>query len=315
MVVIGYFRVMAMPDLNALDLQDLFEEMVRGEHLDAILRMAIEEDLGDRGDVTTMATVEASRHGSAAIASRQSGVLAGVPVLGEIMLQHAPLLEFSWSFKDGDQINSGNTICEISGPLGQLLGVERLMLNMLGHLSGIATLTARFIEATGDADVHVCDTRKTTPGLRTLEKYAVRCGGGHLHRVGLFDALIVKDNHVGSLSPSEMAQCVLKASRTTRKNGQVRFVEVEVDDLDQLEAVLDVSEGAIDIVLLDNMSPDVLRKSVELRDKKAPGVLLEASGGITLDSIRSIAETGIDRISVGALTHSAVQLDFGLDLQ
>ena len=315
LAVIGYFRVMTMQDLNALDLRELFSELVQGEHLDALLRLAIEEDLGERGDVTTEATVDPGRDGVTAIVARQPGILAGTPVLEEIMRKHAPLLEFSWSFKDGDRIDPGDSICEISGPLGQLLPVERVMLNMLGHLSGIATMTAGFVEATGDADVNVCDTRKTTPGLRTLEKYAVRCGGGHLHRVGLFDALLVKENHVGSLSPSDMAQRVQEAAKTTRENGQVRFVEVEVEDLDQLEAVLDVAPGVIDIVLLDNMSPDALRQAVSLRNANAPGVLLEASGGITLESIGTNAETGVDRISVGALTHSAVQIDFGLDLK
>ncbi|MEC8560489.1 MAG: nicotinate-nucleotide diphosphorylase (carboxylating), partial [Planctomycetota bacterium] len=182
------------------------------------------------------------------------------------------------------------------------------------RLSGVATRTAEHVQAVSGTGVLVCDTRKTTPGLRNLEKYAVRCGGGHLHRIGLFDAMLVKDNHVGDLDPDRMAARVAEAAGAVRDASEVRFVEVEVDDLEQLDALLALPEGVVDIILLDNMPPEFLAQAVRRRDRKAPHVRLEASGGIGLDRLPAIAASGVDRVSVGGLTHSAVQLDFGLDL-
>lgn len=306
---------MSMVDLNDLDLAELFTELVQGEHLDALLSIAVEEDLGERGDVTTAATVDPRDVVGARIRARAAGVLAGTPVLDLLMRRYAPRLSWWWPLEDGDAIRTGDVVCEISGPLIELLPIERIMLNMLGRLSGIATTTAHFVQAISGFDVLVCDTRKTTPGLRGLEKYATRCGGAHLHRIGLFDAVLVKDNHIGSLEPPELAQRVLRAVRHARGSGHLRFVQVEVDDLEQLNAVLEIAPGEIDMILLDNMQPTTLREAVACRDARAPGVLLEASGGVTLDSIPAIGRSGVDRISVGALTHSAVQLDFGLDLQ
>ena len=177
------------------------------------------------------------------------------------------------------------------------------------------SVTAEHVDAVAGTNVRICDTRKTTPGLRVLEKYAVGCGGGHLHRIGLFDAMLVKDNHIGVLDPGEMAQRIVAAARDVRASSDVRFVEVEVDRLDQLDALIESGADVIDIILLDNMDPSMLREAVARRDAHAPDMLLEASGGITLDSLPSIAATGIDRVSVGALTHSVSQLDFGLDLR
>lgn len=313
---IGYRRhPMTIVDLNALGLAELFTGFVQGPHLDTLLSIAVEEDLDQRGDLTTMVTVDPREVTGARIRPRQGGVLAGTFVLDLLMRRYAPRLSWWWLLDDGAEIHGDDVVCEISGPLAALLPIERVMLNMLGRLSGIATTTREFVQAVDGFDVVVCDTRKTTPGLRMLEKYATRCGGSHLHRIGLFDAVLVKDNHVGSLEPPQLAQRVLQAARRARAKGDLRFVQAEVDDLKQLAAVLEVAPGEIDMILLDNMSPTTLRKAVACRDARAPGILLEASGGVTLDSIRGIAASGVDRISVGALTHSAVQLDFGLDLQ
>ena len=305
---------MALPDLNELDLPQLFSALVQGPQLDQLLDLAMLEDLGDQGDLTTRATVDPTRGMDAAIVARSSGVLAGVNVLDHFMRRHAGQLSWWWNLHDGDRVKPGDVICRISGSLAVLLPVERIMLNLLGRLSGVATSTAAHVAAVAGTEVRICDTRKTTPGHRALEKYAVRCGGGWLHRIGLFDAMLVKDNHIGSFAPEEMAARIVSAARDVRTSCEVRFIEVEVDDLHQLEALIQAGSDAIDIVLLDNMAPNLLRKAVAIRDRNAPHLLLEASGGITLGALPSIADTGIDRISVGALTHSVHQLDFGLDL-
>ena len=305
---------MALPDLNELDLPQLFSALVQGPQLDQLLDLAMLEDLGDQGDLTTRATVDPTRGMDAAIVARSSGVLAGVNVLDHFMRRHAGQLSWWWNLHDGERVKPGDVICRISGSLAVLLPVERIMLNLLGRLSGVATSTAAHVAAVAGTEVRICDTRKTTPGHRALEKYAVRCGGGWLHRIGLFDAMLVKDNHIGSLAPEEMAARIVSAARDVRTSCEVRFIEVEVDDLHQLEALIQAGSDAIDIVLLDNMAPNLLRQAVAIRDGNAPHLLLEASGGITLAVLPSIADTGIDRISVGALTHSVHQLDFGLDL-
>ena len=308
---------MPMNDLNELDLPDLYQELVAGDHLDRLLEMSLSEDLGDHGDVTTASHPRPESGVSAVIRCREAGTLAGIPVLDRLLRRHAARLSWWWSREDGDRIEPGDVICRLSGTLIDLLPVERILLNMVGRLSGVASTTARFVEAVGDHDVLVCDTRKTTPAYRTLEKYAVRCGGGHLHRIGLHDAFLLKDNHVGGCTPDEFADRVHQAVRTVRSRHDLRFVEVEVDSLDQMRALLEGADGeaTVDIVLLDNMKPAQLRKAVSWRNANAPTVLLEASGGVDLDSVAGIAAAGIDRIAIGALTHSAVQLDFGLDLE
>ena len=308
---------MALIDLNELALPSLFHELVIDSHLDALLQIAVEEDLGELGDVTTRAHVPGPVTTAAEIRSRETGVLAGVPVLDRLLRRHAPGLSWWWDMEDGDVVKPGDVVVRIAGSLNVLLPIERIMLNLLGRLSGVATLTARHVDAVKPHAVLICDTRKTTPGYRTLEKYAVGCGGGHLHRIGLHDAFLLKDNH---LAEGSSADQILEAARSARAEHDLRFVEVEVDTLDQMQALLETAGRAqapselIDIVLLDNMSPDQLVKAVAWRDQRAPGVLLEASGGITLESIAGVAETGVDRIAVGALTHSAIQVDFGLDL-
>jgi nicotinate-nucleotide pyrophosphorylase (carboxylating) len=206
--------------------------------------------------------------------------------------------------------------------MDELLTLERTMLNLVGRLSGVATQTARYVHAMRSANgeaprAKLYDTRKTTPGLRVLEKYAVRCGDGHSHRMGLFDAVLIKDNHVAGLSPAELPAYVRQASERARElaGGTLQFVMCEVDELEQLDALLTLPRGVLDIVLLDNMGVERLREAARRRDQMAPWLELEASGGVTIETIGAIATTGVDRISVGALTHSAVQLDVAMDMQ
>ena len=207
---------------------------------------------------------------------------------------------------------TGDVVGTLSGSLRGILAVERVLLNLLTHLSGIATLTAAYVAQVAGTSADIYDTRKTIPGLRDLAKYAVACGGGCNHRMGLHDAVLVKDNHIAHIAPAELPGALARmvvAARAAKP--RPTFVEIEVDTLDQLRAVLPTGP---DIVLLDNMAPDQLRDAVALRNAAAPGVLLEASGGVTLETVGAIARTGVDRIAVGALTHSAPALDLGLDI-
>jgi nicotinate-nucleotide pyrophosphorylase (carboxylating) len=220
-----------------------------------------------------------------------------------------PGLELDVNKKDGDRLAAGDRLAVISGPMRSLLAVERTALNFLQRLSGIATLTRRFVDAIAGLNCRLLDTRKTTPGWRLLEKYAVRMGGGVNHRMGLHDCVLIKDNHLAALGPKVTA--VAEAVRLARDQyGTSLPLEIEVDTLEQLDVAL---AARPDMVLLDNMSLHHLREAVRRRDAVAPGVLLEASGGVALTTVRDIAATGVDRISVGALTHSAVALDIGLD--
>jgi nicotinate-nucleotide pyrophosphorylase (carboxylating) len=203
---------------------------------------------------------------------------------------------------------------ELRGPLAAILPVERTLLNLLGRASGVATMTARFVDAVAGTGTVIVDTRKTTPGLRMIEKYAVRSGGGGLHRIGLYDAVLVKDNHIAGLGEGYV-EAIEAAAMACREQMRPRFIEVEVDRLEQLDAILALPSGIIDIILLDNMDLAAMREAVEAKNQRRRGLLLEASGGITLDSVRAVAETGVDRIAGGAITHSAVQIDFGLDIE
>ncbi|MEI8017768.1 MAG: carboxylating nicotinate-nucleotide diphosphorylase, partial [Schlesneria sp.] len=210
--------------------------------------------------------------------------------------------------QDGDQVYPGTVIAKVSGPLSSLLIGERTMLNFMTHLSGIATLTRTFVDAVAGTHAEILDTRKTLPGWRLLEKYAVRCGGGTNHRMGLYDGVLIKDNHIAAWTESSS---IAEAIRTARaKSPEGVSIEVEVDSIAQLK---DALEGSPDIVLLDNMDVETLREAVSMRNRFAPGVLLEASGGVNLETVGGIARTGVERISVGALTHSAPALDLGFD--
>jgi nicotinate-nucleotide pyrophosphorylase (carboxylating) len=270
-----------------------------------LIEWALREDVGD-GDQTSLAVVPAEEQGTADFVARSPGTLAGLEIARMVFAALDPRLRFDPSVHDGTSVQPSERLASVSGPLRALLTGERTALNFLQHLSGIATLTRRFVDALAGLPCQLLDTRKTTPGWRLLEKYAVRCGGGHNHRLGLFDGVLIKDNHLAARKAS-LAD-VLREARAHAKPG-IPF-EVEVDLLEQLEQALACGP---DIVLLDNMTPALLRGAVRSRNAVAPKVLLEASGGVTLATVRAIAETGVDRVSVGALTHSAPALDIALD--
>jgi nicotinate-nucleotide pyrophosphorylase (carboxylating) len=272
---------------------------------------ALEEDLGPNGDLTSQAVVPADRAGRAALVARASGVIAGLPAARQVFAMVDPELEFTPRAEDGAVVAPGAVLAVVSGRMRSILTGERTALNCGQRLSGVATLTRRYVEAAAGLPCQVLDTRKTTPGWRLLEKYAVRCGGGHNHRMGLGDGVLIKDNHLAAVGtgPAAAAEAVRRARQ---QYGHSVPLEVEVDDLDQLDAALAVRP---DVVLLDNMPPELLREAVRRRAAAAPGVLLEASGGVNLNTIRAVAETGVDRVSVGALTHSAPALDIALDYQ
>jgi len=289
------------------------EGMLRSAGLDPdevrdLLRATLREDLGDHGDLTSMATVPEDAVLDVQWTARQAGVVAGLPVLAalveEVLGPEAPL-ELVRS--DGDLVGPGDVLATLRAPARPVLGLERTSLNLLGHLSGVATLTRAWVDAVKGTGARIRDTRKTMPLLRSLQKYAVRCGGGVNHRAGLYDAVLVKDNHVAAAGRVGAALDAVRA--THPPPGPV--VQVEVDDLRQLCEAL--AHGATQ-VLLDNMPPAVLREAVSVCRSTTPGVLLEASGGLTLDNAREVAETGVDFLAVGALTHSAPQLDIGLDV-
>jgi nicotinate-nucleotide pyrophosphorylase (carboxylating) len=274
-----------------------------------LVDLALAEDLGSAGDRTSQAVIPADHRGQAAFVARSSGVLAGLPAVALVAEAVDAALRLEAIQHDGDRLTPGARLAILSGPMRSLLAAERTALNFLQRLSGVATLTRRFVDAIGGLKCQLLDTRKTTPGWRLLEKYAVRMGGGSNHRMGLQDGVLIKDNHLAALGPR--ADAVAEAVRLARERyGSELSLEIEVDTLEQLDVAL--SAGP-DIVLLDNMSLDQLREAVRRRDANAPGVLLEASGGVNLTTIHDIAATGVDRISVGALTHSAVALDIGLD--
>ena len=288
-----------------------------------IVRLAVREDLDRLFDWTTLCLVPSGVAARAAIVARQSGVVAGLRAVEVALSEMDVAMCLSATQDDGAAVSAGQTLATISGPARSLLCAERIVLNFLGHLSGVASLTRRYVQAIAGTKARIYDTRKTTPGWRRLEKYAVRCGGGHNHRTGLFDAILIKDNHlaftasgVGSakLTVPEAVGRALEFARVMASEQGTRemIVEVEVDTIDQLEQVLPVGP---DIVLLDNMSPEQLRRAVATRNALAPRIELEASGGVNLDTVAAIAATGVDRISVGALTHSAAALDVGLDWQ
>lgn len=278
-----------------------------------LIQLAIREDVGDECDWTTCCLVPAEAQGRVAIVARKAGVVAGLPIVPLVLEGMGAVAEFHSQVTDGDSAERAQTLATIAGSARDILTAERVFLNFLGRLSGIASLTRQYVDAVAGTGAAVYDTRKTTPGWRLLEKYAVRCGGGYNHRLGLHSAVMIKDNHVALAAQEGMT--LPEAVKEIRHNlsaasAEVEAIEVEVDTLEQLEKVLAVTP---DIVLLDNMSLDQLGQAVAMREKVAPTVVLEASGGVTLETIGDIARTGVNRISVGALTHSAVGLDVGLD--
>ncbi|QKK03038.1 MAG: carboxylating nicotinate-nucleotide diphosphorylase [Pseudomonadota bacterium] len=265
---------------------------------------ALAEDLGARGDVTSIATVPADYRGRFALMARESGVLAGCAVAEEAFAQLDRAVKIDWQLEDGQPLRPGGVIAVIQGLARAILSGERTALNFLGRLSGIATLTRRYVDALAGATAVIAHTRKTTPGLRALELHAVVAGGGARHRFGLDDAVLIKDNHVA------MAGGVGEAVRRARAfAGHMARIAAEIDSLDQLDEAL---ESGAESILLDNFSLADLREAV--RRSRGRGVILEASGNVALDTVGDIAATGVDVISVGALTHSAPCLDLGLDV-
>ena len=280
-----------------------------------LLNIALLEDVHTAGDLTSLALIPETAEGAATVSARTNGILAGTVLIPSILSAVDERLSWQPILNDSVPLIPESPAGSIFGPARSLLTAERLVLNFLGRLSGIATLTKRYVEAVQGTNARIYDTRKTTPGWRLLEKYAVRCGGGFNHRTGLFDAVLIKDNHLAlgrqGTAPFSPNEAVHRAKTFLQhRNGELPMIEIEVDTLEQLREVLPAGP---DIVLLDNMTPPQIAEALRIRNDVMPKVQLEASGGITLTNIRSIAETGVERISVGALTHSAVSLDFGLD--
>jgi len=270
--------------------------------ISGLVRAALDEDCAFN-DVTTIATVVSDRRARCRLVARQSGVIAGIPLAVEAFRQLNPRVVIRVDGEDGRSVEAGSVFAALSGRARGLLSAERVALNFLQRLSGIASLTARFVAAVEGTDAQILDTRKTTPGWRSLEKYAVRAGGGTNHRMDLSSAILIKDNHLRALD----GDLDLAIARTREIVPRGTKVEVECDRLIQVKAAL--AAGA-DVIMLDNMKVDEIRRCVDLVAGRA---ILEASGGVTLANVRAIAKTGVDRISVGALTHSAPSLDLALD--
>jgi nicotinate-nucleotide pyrophosphorylase (carboxylating) len=272
--------------------------------IDAAVERALAEDLGRAGDVTSIATIPAGTPARAIVVARRAGAISGLPLVAAVFRRLAPDIDIKAGARDGDIVTAKTELMNIAGDARAVLSAERAALNILGHLSGIATATAEFVKLVKGTQTRICCTRKTTPGLRALEKYAVRCGGGFNHRFGLDDAMLIKDNHIavaGGVRP------VLERARANA--GHLVKIEIEVDTLDQLAEVLET--GLADVVLLDNMSVADMRKAVAMSGGR---VVLEASGGITLETIAAVAATGVDYASSGWITHSAPALDVALDI-
>jgi nicotinate-nucleotide pyrophosphorylase (carboxylating) len=272
---------------------------------DKAVRAALEEDLGRAGDITTLACIPPGRRAVAVLAPRKPGVICGLSVAEAAFRAVDPAVSFEYLAADGDEITTPRTpVARISGDARAILTAERTALNFISHMSGVASATAKLVALTKHTKAKVICTRKTTPNLRALEKYAVRCGGGMNHRFGLDDAVLIKDNHIAVCGGIRQALQAAKAYA-----GHMVKIEIEVDNLEQLKEV--IAEGA-DIVLFDNMSPEDMRKGVEMI---AGRMKTEASGGISADSARAVAESGVDMLSSGALTHSSPILDIGLDIE
>lgn len=271
--------------------------------LDPIVRLALSEDIGRAGDITSDLTVDNDSTLQAQIDSRQPGRLAGLDVALYTLRLVDPSVDFRFLKKDGDDLLANDCVAILTGKTRSILLAERVMLNFIGHLSGIATLTAAYVERVSHTDAKILCTRKTTPGLRALEKRAVVCGGGCSHRFGLDDAILIKDNHIAACGS------VTEALNRARSGvGHLQKIEIEVDTIEQLEEALNCKP---DVIMLDNMSTSNLNKAVAIINKKC---ISEASGGINFETVSAIAESGVDYISVGVLTHSAKNLDFGLDI-
>jgi nicotinate-nucleotide pyrophosphorylase (carboxylating) len=294
--------------LSATTRQRLLDAGLDPDALAGLIRHAIAEDLMGGVDVTSTATIPADQRSVATFGSREAGVVAGLPVAAAVIetVCGDAASAFVYLVADASRVEPGTKVAEVTAPTRLLLTAERTALNLLCHLSGVASLTRQWADALEGTSATVRDTRKTTPGLRALEKYAVRCGGGANHRMGLSDMALVKDNHVAA------AGGVAEAYRRVKELESTIPVEIEVDSIDAMKVA--IAAGA-DEVLIDNFTPDQMREAVAVRNELNPSVRLEASGGLTIETARAVAETGVDFIAVGELTHSARVLDLGLDLQ
>jgi nicotinate-nucleotide pyrophosphorylase (carboxylating) len=273
--------------------------------IDAAVTRALAEDLGRAGDVTSVATIREGTRARAVVVARQAGTIAGLPLVEATVRKLDATVAITAHQRDGATVAAKTPLLTIAGDARAVLAAERTALNFLGHLSGIATAAAAFVQRIAHTKARVCCTRKTTPGLRALAKYAVRCGGGFNHRFGLDDAILIKDNHIAVAGG---IAAVLQRAKAVA--GHLVKIEIEVDTLDQLREVL--AAGGADVALLDNMSRADMRHAVEM---VAGRLVLEASGGITLETAAAIAETGVDYLSSGAITHSAPNLDVALDIE
>jgi nicotinate-nucleotide pyrophosphorylase (carboxylating) len=273
--------------------------------IDDAVRRALDEDLGRAGDITSNATIPEGAQARAVMVARQSGVVAGLPLAAATFRLLSPDVHVEPHVRDGATVNQGEPLLTLTGPARAILAGERTALNFVGRLSGIATLTSDYVHQAEGTSLRICCTRKTTPGLRALEKYAVRCGGGFNHRFGLDDAILIKDNHIAVAGGVRQV-----LERACEHVGHLVTIEIEVDTLDQLREVIDT--GLADVVLLDNMDIPALTEAVKIA---AGRVVLEASGGVSEDTIAAIAKTGVDYASSGALTHSAPNLDVALDIE
>jgi len=306
------FNESPLPDLAAAVAADLLARR--------LVELARDEDLGAAGDVTSASCIPAGARGTAGLAARVPGVIAGLHLVPLVIESFRAEVTVEANVREGHRVGAGVRVATLHGRTRDLLAIERTLLNLLSRLSGVATRTADFIGALPTRTrTKLYDTRKTTPGLRIFEKYAVRCGGGMCHRLGLHDAVLIKDNHLAGVPIADVARFVADAAGRARDAARSAgrpapaFVEVEVTSLEQLGPLLSLPERTIDAVLLDNMSEDALREAAALRARANPGVLLEASGGVTLETIEGIAQTGVDRISTGSITHHAVWMDLALD--
>jgi nicotinate-nucleotide pyrophosphorylase (carboxylating) len=275
--------------------------MLRADYV-AVVGRALSEDLGSDGDITSDSCVPKTAESKGVFVARRPGVIAGLDVAAYVFEALDPSVRFEPRVEDGHRVDEGEIISHIAGHSRSILSGERTALNLLGRMSGVATATAELVEAVAGTGARISDTRKTMPGLRALDKYAVRVGGGMNHRFGLYDAVLIKDNHL--VAAGDIAGAVTAARASVRPGV---MIEVEVVSLEQLAQVLQTDA---DRVLLDNMGPELLRQAVEMADGR---ITLEASGGVTLENVRLLAETGVDIISVGWITHSAPQLDIALD--
>jgi len=269
-----------------------------------IIRIALEEDIGN-GDVTTSLLVPEDTESRALIIAKGNFIVAGLPFVKEVLSMLDSGIKFTIFINDGSRVTKGDVIAEVYGKTRALLSGERVGLNILQRLSGIATLTGVFVEKISGLNAKVVDTRKTTPGMRFMEKYSVKIGGGSNHRFGLFDGILIKDNHI------EAVGSITEALRLARKGHHLAKVEVEVENLSDLKEAL---EAGADIVMLDNMSTEDMKEAVKIARSAQRNIILEASGNVTLNNVREIAETGVDLISIGALTHSAVAADISMKI-